>query len=233
MNQDFPNTHAPPNVLYYLNSISQTIFITRILLTISNKNHLVLIRFEGDYPFEKIPIHRHGFLDVRSRDCGDILAVPAYNSLLSADRLFLGPQFGPFASAIHRVGKIQAVYRRPVSKEKHHEPGNDPDVRDDALCLCDPFCADRQRVVAHRIDNRILGPPDRVDLAFAVQEIEKNVTPAIQSDKYSIALRYFSARSLSFWVIFSSLVKSELCFRSASFTAVANRFFLTPAKYAA
>ena len=233
MNQDFPNTHAPPNVIYYLNSISQRIFITRILLTISNNNHLVFARFEGDYPFEKIPIHRHGFLDVRSRDCRHIPAVPAYNCLLSADRFFLGPQFGPFASAIHRIGKVQTIHRGPISEKEHHEQRDGPDVCDDTLCLCDPFCADRQRVIAHRIDNRILGPPDRVDLAFAVQEIEKNVTPAIQSDKYSIALRYFSARSLSFWVIFSSLVKSELCFRSASFTAVANRFFLTPAKYAA
>ncbi len=171
MNQDFPNTHAPPNVLYYLNSISQTIFITTILLTISNKNYLILIRFEGDYPFEKIPIHRHGFLDVRSRDCRDIPAVPAYNCLLSADRLFLGPQFGPFASAIHRIGKIQTIHRGAVSKEKHHEPRNGPDVRDDALRLCNPFCADRQRVVAHRTDNRILGPPDRIDLAFAVQKM--------------------------------------------------------------
>lgn len=171
MNQDFPNTHAPPNVLYYLNSISQTIFITRILLTISNKNHPVFARLEGDYPFEKIPIHRPGLLDVRSRDCRDILAVPAYNGLLSAIRLFLGPQFGPSASAIHRIGKIQAIHRGAVSKEKHHEPRNDPDVRDDALCLCNPFCADRQRIVAHRTDNRILGPPDRIDLAFAVQKI--------------------------------------------------------------
>ena len=171
MNQDFPNTHAPPNVLYYLNSISQTIFITRILLTISNNNHLVFARFEGDYPFEKIPIHRHGFLDVRSRDCRDILAVPAYNCLLSADRLLLGSQFGPFASAIRRIGKIQTIHRGPVIEKEHHEPRNGPDVRDDALCLCDPFCADRQRTVAHRTDNRILGPPDRVDLAFAVQEI--------------------------------------------------------------
>ncbi len=171
MNQDFPNTHAPPNVLYYLNSISQTIFITRILLTISNKNHLVFARLEGDYPFEKIPIHRHGVFDVRSRDCRDILAVPAYNCLLSDDRLFLGPQFGPSASAIRRIGKIQTIHRGAVSKEKHHEPRNGPDVRDDALRLCNPFCADRQRVVAYRTDNHILGPPDRVDLAFAVQEI--------------------------------------------------------------
>ena len=122
MNQEFPNTHAQPNVLYYLNSISQTIFITRILLTISNKSHLVFARLEGDYPFEKIPIHRHGFLDVRSRDCRDVLAVPAYNCLLSADRLLLGPQFGPFASAIRRIGKIQAIHRGAISEEKHHEP---------------------------------------------------------------------------------------------------------------
>jgi len=74
---------------------------------------------------------------------------------------------------------------------------------------------------------------DLANYSLSNEEIEKNVIPAIQSDKYSIALRYFSARSLSFWVIFSSLLKSELCFRSASFTAVAKRFFLTPAKYAA
>lgn len=171
MNQDFPNTHAPPNVLYYLNSISQTIFITRILLTIGNNNHLVFARFEGDYPFEKILIYRHGFLDVRSRDCRDIPAVPAYNYLLSADRLLLGPQLGPSVSAIHRIGKIQSIHREAVSEEKHHEPRNGPDVRDDALCLCNPFCADRQRVVAHRTDNRILRSPDRVNLASALQEI--------------------------------------------------------------
>lgn len=169
--QDFPNTHAPANVIYYLNSRSQTIFITKILLTISNKNYLVFSRFEGDYPFEKIPIHWHGFLDVRSRDCRHVPPVPAYNCLLSSDWLFLGPQFGPFASAIHRIGKIQAIYRRSVSKEKHHEPRNDPDVRDDALCLCNPFFADRQCIIAHRTDNHILGPPDRIDLAFAVQKI--------------------------------------------------------------
>ena len=119
-------------------------------------------------------------------------------------------------------------------KKKHHEQRDGPDVCDDALYLCDPFCADRQRVIAHRIDNRILGPPDRVDLAFAVQEIEKKCKHQ-QFNPINIRLPcdIFSALSLSFWVIFSSLVKSELCFRSASFTAVANRFFLTPAKYAA
>lgn len=171
MNQDFPNTHTPQYILYYLNSMSRTISLTRILLTISNTNHLVAARPEGDYPFEKIPIYRIGLPDVRSRDCRHVPPVSALDRLFSADWLFLGPQFGPFAPKIHRIGKIQTVHRRSVSKEKHHEPGNDPDVRDDALCLCDPFCADRQRIVAHRTDNRILGPPDRIDLAFAVQKI--------------------------------------------------------------
>ncbi len=222
MNQDFPNTHASLNVLYYLNSISQTIFTTGILLTISNNNHLVFARFEGDYPFEKIPIHRHGFLDVRSRDCRDIPAVPAYNCLLSVDRLFLDPQFGPFASAIRRIGKIQAIHRGPIIEKEHHEQKDGPVFVMLLFVFAIPF--------AHRTGNRLLGPPDRFDLASALQEIVKNVTPAIHFDKYSIALRYFSARPLSFWVMVSNLVKSELCFRSASFTAVANPFFLTSAK---
>ena len=67
--------------------------------------------------------------------------------------------------------KYKQYIEDPLVKKEHHEPRNDPDVRDDALCLCNPFCADRQRIVAHRTDNRILGPPDRIDLAFAVQKI--------------------------------------------------------------